>query len=450
MRIAFVSSSLPRRCGIATFTSDLMAATRTADPDLSTWVAAIDEPNVVRPYKREVRWRIRQGDPSSYRAAAAAINESKVDVVNVQHEFGLYGTWHMAGTESVYEDHLKPFLEELRKPVVTTLHSVPPEPSPSMRQAVLSIVELSQQVVVMAATAVDLLATDYHVQEPPIVIPHGMPAIEPHGRIRIKAKLGLQDRTIISTFGLVDPRKGLEYMVEAMPDVVARHPNALYLIAGQTHPNLLRSQGEQYRNSLIDTVERLGLRDHVSFIDQYLAQRDIIDLLLASDVYVTPYLDPRQITSGTLAYAMGAGKAIVSTEYLHAKEALGEGRGILIGFRNANQLAAAVNSILASGERKQTLEHMAYAYAREMTWPKLGRRWLELMSRPAAADTTRPRPREARTGTERHAGSPRALAAIAAIVPTTETVATEIPEDERSSPSRLPDMMPGVMIHGRP
>jgi glycosyltransferase involved in cell wall biosynthesis len=319
-----------------------------------------------------------------------------------------------------------------------------------MREAVLSIVELSQQVVVMAATAVDLLATDYDVQEPPIVIPHGMPAIEPHGRIRIKAKLGLQDRTIISTFGLVDPRKGLEYMVEAMPDVVARHSNALYLIAGQTHPNLLRSQGEQYRNSLIDTVERLGLRDHVSFIDQYMAQRDIIDLLLASDVYVTPYLDPRQITSGTLAYAMGAGKAIVSTEYLHAKEALGEGRGILIDFRNADQLAAAVNSILASGERKQTLEHMAYAYAREMTWPKLGRRWVELMSRPAGADTKRPRLRKARTGTERHAGSPPAPASIGAMVPTRETVGTEIPEDERSSLSRPPDMMPSLMTHGRP
>ena len=449
MRIAFVSSSLPRRCGIATFTSDLMAATRTADPDLSTWVAAIDEPNVVRPYKREVRWRIREGDPSSYRAAAAAINDSKVDVVNVQHEFGLYGTWHMAGTESVYEDHLRPFLEELRKPVVTTLHSVPPEPSPSMREAVLSIVELSQKVVVMAATAVDLLA-DYHVQEPPIVIPHGMPAIEPHGRIRIKAKLGLQDRTIISTFGLVDPRKGLEYMVEAMPDVVARHPNALYLIAGQTHPNLLRSQGERYRNSLVDTVKRLGLRDHVSFIDQYMAQRDVIDLLLASDVYVTPYLDPRQITSGTLAYAMGAGKAIVSTEYLHAKEALGEGRGILVDFRNADQLAAAVNSILASGERKQTLEHMAYAYAREMTWPKLGRRWVELMSRPAGADITRPPLREARTGTRRHAGSPPVPASIGAMVPTKETVVTEIPENERSSPSSSPpDTMPSVVTHGR-
>ena len=190
--------------------------------------------------------------------------------------------------------------------------------------------------------------------------------------------------------------------------------------------------------------------DHVSFIDQYLAQRDIIDLLLASDVYVTPYLDPRQITSGTLAYAMGAGKAIVSTEYLHAKEALGDGRGILIDFRNADPLAAAVNSILASGERKQTLEHMAYAYAREMTWPKLGRRWVELMSRPAAADTTRPRPREAKTGADRHAGSPPTTASIAAMVPTTKTVGTEILEDDRFSPSMPPDMTPSLMTHGRP
>src|SRR5260370_19423907 len=185
MRIAFVSSTLLRRCGIDSCTADLMAGTRAADPDLIAWVAAIDEPNMFRPYEREVRWRIRQGHASSYRAAAAAISDSKVDVVNVQHEFGLYGTWHMAGTESVYEDHLRPFLEELRKPGVTTLHSIPSEPSPSMREAVLSIVELSEQVVVMAATAVDLLATDYHVQEPPIVIPHRMPAIEPHGPIRI-------------------------------------------------------------------------------------------------------------------------------------------------------------------------------------------------------------------------------------------------------------------------
>jgi len=378
MRIAFVSSSLPRRCGIATFTSDLMAATRAADPDLSIWVAAIDEPNVVRPYEREVRWRIRQGHPGSYRAAAAAISDSNVDAVNVQHEFGLYGTWHMAGTESVYEDHLRPFLEELRKPVVTTLHSVPSEPSPSMREAVLSIVELSHQVVVMAATAVDLLATDYDVREPLIVIPHGMPAIEPHGRIRIKAKLGLQDRTIISTFGLVDPRKGLEYMIGAMPDVVARHPNALYLIVGQTHPELLKRAGEQYRNELVSKIESSRMSDHVRFVNQYLTQREIVDYLLATDVYVTQYLDLNQITSCTLAYALGAGKAIVSTRYLHAAEALADGRGLLVDVRDPAGLTRAVLAILDDPGLKAELERRAYDYGKEMAWPNVGRRVLSL------------------------------------------------------------------------
>src|SRR2546425_5771231 len=423
-----------------------MAAIKAADPRVRFRVAAIDEPNEVRPYGGEVRWRIRQGDASNYRVAAEAINRSNVDIVNVQHEFGLYGTWK----DDVYDDHLRPFLETLRKPVVTTLHTVPPDPTPSMREAISSAVRLSTATVVMAEAAADILAGTYGIAEVPVVIPHGMPAIQPHGRVRMKQKLGVPGRTIISTFGLVDPRKGIEYMIEAMPAIVAGHPAALYLVAGQTHPELRRHDGETYRNHLVATVERLGLENNVSFIDEYMAQRDIIDLLLASDVHVTPYLDPRQITSGTLAYAMGAGKAIVSTEYLHAKEALGEGRGILIGFRNANQLASAVNSILGSGERKQTLEHMSYAYAREMTWPKLGRRWLELMSRPAAADITRPRPREVRTRTERQAGSPPASASIAAMGPTTERVVDEIPENERSSPGMAPDMMPSVMIHGRP
>jgi predicted GH43/DUF377 family glycosyl hydrolase/glycosyltransferase involved in cell wall biosynthesis len=379
IQVAFVSTSVPRRCGIATFTSDLMAATRAADPSLIARVAAIDEPNVVRLYGHDVRWRIQQGDAASYRAAAAAINESKVDVVNVQHEFGLYGVWRADGTESVYEDHLRPFLEELRKPVMTTLHSVPPEPSTSMRAAVQSIVGLSQDVVVMAAAAVDLLRSDYGLRTQPKVIPHGMPAIEPHGRNRFKAKLGLEGRTIVSTFGLVDPRKGLEFMVQAMPAIVEKHPDALYLIAGQTHPELLRTQGEQYRNHLRATVGRLDLANHVYFLDHYLAQREIVDLLLATDVYVTPYLDPRQITSGTLAYALGAGKAIVSTRYLHAVEALADGRGMLVDFRDSNQIASSVNSILADPSRKGTLEHMAYAYAKDMTWPKLGRTWVDLM-----------------------------------------------------------------------
>jgi len=375
LRIAFVSSNLPRRCGIATFSADLMAAIKAADPRVRFRVAAIDEPNEVRPYGGEVRWRIRQGDAGNYRVAAEAINRSNVDIVNVQHEFGLYGTWK----DDVYDDHLRPFLETLRKPVVTTLHTVPPDPTPSMQEAISSAVRLSTATVVMAEAAADILAGTYGIAEVPVVIPHGMPAIQPHGRVRMKQKLGVPGRTIISTFGLVDPRKGIEYMIEAMPAIVARHPGALYLVAGQTHPELRRHDGETYRNHLVATVERLGLENNVSFIDEYMAQRDIIELLLASDVYVTPYLDPRQITSGTLAYALGAGKAIVSTEYLHAREALAGDRGILVPFRDSAALADAVNSLLEHPDRKQALERAAFVYASDMSWPRTGEHWLALM-----------------------------------------------------------------------
>jgi glycosyltransferase involved in cell wall biosynthesis len=195
----------------------------------------------------------------------------------------------------------------------------------------------------------------------------------------MKKKLGVQDRTIISTFGFVDPRKGIEYMIEAMPAIVATHPAALYVIAGQTHPELRRSDGERYRNRLAETVRRVRMQSHVSFIDEYMAQRDIIELLLASDVYVTPYLDPQQITSGTLAYALGAGKAIVSTAYLHAKEALADGRGILVPFRDSGALAEAVNSVLNHPDREEAFERATYAYASDMSWPRTGEHWLALM-----------------------------------------------------------------------
>ena len=398
IRIAFVSSSVPRRCGIATFTADLVAAVRTADPTATCRIAAIDEPAVLRQYASEVRWRIRQGDAESYRAAAQAINGSNADVVNVQHEFGLYGRWsepvfaNGRWSDSVYEDHVLPFLEELRKPVVTTMHTVLPRPSPSIRATVRGISELSGEIVVMASTAVGLLADDYGLAKPPRVIPHGMPVIVPHGRQGFKRKLGVAGRTIISTFGLVDPRKGLQYMIQGMPAVVARYPDALYLIAGQTHPDLLRTHGEEYRNSLIAETRALGMDHHVAFIDNYMSQRDIIDLLLATDVYVTPYLDPNQITSGTLSYALGAGKAVVSTRYMHASEALGEGRGVLVDFRDPGALGRAVIAILGDPAAKAALEHAAFAYARDATWPQSARAFLDLMGALRVSDV---RPRSA-------------------------------------------------------
>ncbi len=375
MKIAFVSSSIPRRCGIATFTADIMAAVKAADPTVRTSVVAIDEPNSTRAYGAEVKARIRQRDPATYRAAATLLNESNVDVVNIQHEFGLYGVWK----DGVYEDHLRPLLLELRKPSVTTLHSVLPDPPPSMRDAVRSIAEHSDELVVMAHTAARLLKSDYGITKTPVVIPHGMPAIDPTGRHQFKKQLGMSTRTIVSTFGLVDPRKGLEYVIGAMPAVVQRFPDALYLIVGQTHPELLKQEGEAYRNTLAKSVDELGMGDHVAFVNEYLTQRAIVDYLLATDVYVTPYLDPNQITSGTLAYALGAGKAIVSTPYLHAVEALAGGRGIIVPFRDSAAIADAVERILGDAELKTSLEKRAYAYGRETAWPAVGRRVLALM-----------------------------------------------------------------------
>jgi len=375
MRIAFVASSVPRRCGIATFTADLSAAVKSADPAVRIFAAAIDEPGAARPYGPDVRWRIRQEEPNTYRDAAIAISASNVDIVNVQHEFGLYGVWH----DGTYDDHLRIFLENCTKPVVTTLHTVAPKPEPWALETVRFISEHSEQVIVMGTTAARLLREVYGITRPAVVIEHGMPAIEPRGRHRLKRQLGVEDRPIVSTFGLVDPRKGLEYVIDAMPQIVASQPEALYLVVGQTHPELIKREGEAYRNSLLAAASRLGLQHHVKFVNQYLTQREVVDYLLATDVYVTPYLDPNQITSGTLAYALGAGKAIVSTPYLHAQEVLASGRGILVPFRDSAAIGSAVNTVLGDPARKRELEIRAYEYGREMAWPAIGRRVLAMM-----------------------------------------------------------------------
>ena len=348
--------------------------------------AAINDEESLHPYGPQVHWRIRQRHADSYLEAAEDLNRTPVDLVSVQHEFGLYGIWG-----DTFEDHLAPFLLALRKPLVTTLHTVLPSPSPSVRAAVQLIGERSRAVVVMADLACRILVEEYGLDERTVrVVPHGVPPTEPRGRTRMKHRLGLVGRTLISTFGLVDPRKGLEYMIGAIGAVTARHPDALYLIVGRTHPELVRREGEAYRKDLQKLVRARGLGHHVAFVDEYLDQHQIVEYLLASDIYVTPYLDPNQITSGTLAYALGAGKAIVSTAYLHAQEALADGRGILVDFRSQEQLAAAVGQILDDPAVKHELEQRAYAYGRQMAWPEVGKRTLHLYRAAAAGDTPLP------------------------------------------------------------
>jgi glycosyltransferase involved in cell wall biosynthesis len=375
LSIAFVATCPPRQCGIATFSSDLERALKAADPSVLIQWAAINEATSIHLYGPRVRWRIRQGDPESYRSAAERLNASAVDVVSLQHEFGLYGTWG-----EPFEDHLTPFLEVLEKPLVTTLHSVLPDPSPSIRAAVRRIARHSMALVVMAERARSLLVQDYAIEsEQVMVVPHGVPPIHPRGRTRIKEQLDLSGRTIITTFGLVDPRKGLEYMIEAMREVREHDPTALYLIVGKTHPELVRRDGEAYRRQLWQLVRDRGLQQHVEFVDEYLTQAQIVEYLLASDVYVTPYLDPQQITSGTLAYALGAGKAIVSTPYPHAIEVLTPERGIVVPFRSESALAQATLRILRDPVLKRRFEKVAYAYGRETAWPRVGQRTLSIL-----------------------------------------------------------------------
>lgn len=369
LRVAMVSTHAPRQCGIATFTADLAAAVEDADPGIRVSWVAIDDEDSAHSYGPEVGWRIRQKRIETYGRAAEALNASDVDVVCVQHEFGLFGIWG-----DPFEDHFRPFLETIEKPLVTTFHTVLPNPSPSVRAAVRRIGARSDAVMAMAARARTILEDQYGLDPEKIhVIPHGVPNIDLVDREAVKTQRGLSGRRVISTFGLLDPRKGLEYMIEAMVEVARRHPDALYVILGRTHPELVRRSGEQYRTGLVRLVHAHGLEQHVSFVDEYLSQADIMDYLVASDVYVTPYLDPNQITSGTLSYAIGAGKAIVSTPYAHAVEALAAERGLMVDFRSADALAEAVNSILDSDDLRLRLERNAGLYGSEMAWPAVGR-----------------------------------------------------------------------------
>ncbi|TAJ21446.1 MAG: glycosyltransferase, partial [Dehalococcoidia bacterium] len=368
VHVAMVSTHAPRLCGIATFTADLASAIAVADPAMRISWAAISEEGTDHRYGPEVKWYIRQQRAATYGRAASAINASDIDVVSIQHEFGLYGDW-----DETFDDHLEPFLDTLERPLVTTFHTVLPDPSPSVLAAVRRIGERSRAVVVMAERARGILSERYALDPSTIhVIPHGVPPVADRNRDAMKARLGLGGRRVISTFGLVDPRKGLEYMIEAMAAVVRRHPLALYLLLGKTHPELVRRAGERYRAGLRELVQAHGLEDHVRFVDEYLTQAEIVNYLVASDVYVTPYLDPHQITSGTLSYALGAGKAIVSTPYAHAIEALDEHRGLLVDFRSAHGLAQAVTRVLDSDMLRETLECNASTYGNQMAWPAVG------------------------------------------------------------------------------
>lgn len=357
-RVALIGDFVPRRCGIATFTHDLAEALRSAGLQVDV-VAMSDQPGYE--YPQDVVFEIDQDDPSAYVAAARYLNQSGYGIVCVQHEYGIFGG--QAGR------HLLLLLRELNMPIVTTLHTVLTHPTPDQKAVMDELIQLSQRVVVMTERARGILRDVHGVDgEDVTVIPHGIPDLPDDDPETIKASYGLAGRPVVATFGLLSPDKGIEYVIEAMATV----PDAVYVIAGQTHPHIRRQSGESYRESLAVRAKALGVADRVVFWDRYMDDTELGRLLKMADVYVTPYLKPQQITSGTLAFSVGNGKAVISTPYWHAEELLADGRGVLVPFRDAHALAGAINDLLGDPLRRRAIESKAYDHGRSMRWPAVG------------------------------------------------------------------------------
>jgi glycosyltransferase involved in cell wall biosynthesis len=382
MHVAFMSSFVPRECGLATFTEDLLTAASSHGMDCR--VLAMNRPGQAPAYDARVVRTIQEDRLSDYLAAAQFVNRGGFDVLSVQHEYGIFG--------GVDCDHLSTFLEAVNIPVVTTLHTVVRNPSPAMRRSLSAVARRSAAIMVMNSLALDTLEEVYGVDRCKVsTIHHGAPP-PPRERLQtIKADMKLQGRKVISTFGLLSPNKGLEYAVRAMPRIVAAHPDAVYLILGQTHPVVKGQHGERYRDSLKALARELGIAGHVSFVDKYFTKAELVAYLLASDIYLTPYLDMEQVTSGTLAYAMCCGRALVSTPYLYAQFLIGEDRGLLVPPKDAGEIADACLRILGSPVLKAQIERQNWRYGQTMVWPRVGREFLRLcrslVSAPATATT---------------------------------------------------------------
>jgi len=369
----FMGSFPPRECGIATFTKDVVDSYDRAFGTTSG-VIALDEPGgESRLYKAGVVARLAQDDRAAYKRAAAFVNEHPAQLINIQHEYGLFGgpngEWFLD------------FLDALEKPAVTSLHTVLPEPTPEHREVTRHICDRSDAIVVLSQTGKNILIETYGVDPNKVnVIHHGVPDVPFRSTDAAKASFGVGERMVISTFGLISRGKGLEYGIQAMRKVVRHHPEALYLILGQTHPGVRRHEGESYRETLVQLIAECGLQNNVALVDHYLEFDELINYLGATDIYLTPYTNPVQIVSGTLAYAVGCGKAIVSTPYLYAQELLAHQRGFLTPFRDSDALAEAVLELLDDRWLRRATERRAYRFGRQMTWPNVAEEYGRLFA----------------------------------------------------------------------
>lgn len=380
LRALFLSSYPPRQCGIATFTHDLANALQR--DGRTCQVTAVSPPGRSYDYPSEVVFEIRQDQLADYRHAAVMANRSPADVLVVQHEFGLFG-----GPAGGY---LAEFLQDVEKPVVTTLHTVLGRPSPEYRAATLDLIRYSDRLVVMSEVSRRLLVERYGAPADRIVfIPHGVPDPLEIDSSSLKRALGLSGRFVLLTFGLLSRSKGIELVLEALPGVVSRHRDVLYVVLGATHPEVRRREGEGYRQFLEDKVRELGLTDHVRFVNRFVDQETLIRYIQASDVYVTPYLNEEQVVSGTLSYALAMGKPIVSTPYWYARELLAGGCGILVPFGDVPAMDRAITRLVEDGEAYQRMAEAARSQGQRMRWPEVARQYGRLLQEVAAAGSRR-------------------------------------------------------------
>ena len=380
-KIAFVGDYAPRRCGIATFTHDLRAALAGSYPGCDAAVVAVTDRAAGYAYPDEVRFDLLEGDRDGYARAADFVNLSGAEVVSVQHEYGIYG--------GVAGEMLLDFLARVEAPVVTTLHTVLERPDAPQRRVLEEVVRRSSAVVTMTEKGKTLLREVFRVPADKIeVIPHGIPDSPFVDSSYYKDQFGIEGRTLVLTFGLLSPNKGIETMIRALPEVIARHPNLVYGVVGVTHPHLLRQEGEAYRESLLALAKSLGVGEHVIFFNHYVAQEELLAFIAAADVYVTPYRNEAQITSGTLAYSFGMGKAVISTPYWHATELLADGRGLLVPFDDSGALADTLSRLLADEVGRNAMRKRGYQLGRAMIWPRCAERYMSVLER---ARRTRPK-----------------------------------------------------------
>jgi glycosyltransferase involved in cell wall biosynthesis len=371
--VALIGTYLPRKCGIATFTADLAAAILENDPSIDCSVIALDDRPEGYEYPADVRLQISQNQLNEYKLAAEFLNLRNPDIVCLQHEYGIFG-----GQRGGFIVELA---RDLKTPLITTLHTVLRDPSSEERRIMQQLSELSERLVVMSERGAEFLREIYQVPVSKIaLIHHGILDVPFLESDPCKSKVAGEDKTVILTFGLLSPGKGIEYMVDALPEIVGAHPEVLYFVVGATHPHSKAESGEDYRLRLHLRAKELGVADNIVFHDRFLERDELLEIIRAADIYVTPYLNEAQIVSGTLAYALGAGKAVVSTPYWHAQEMLADGRGKLVPFKDHMALAREINDLLDHPVERLAMRRRAYAYCRPMVMKEMGQRYLELFS----------------------------------------------------------------------